>query len=84
MSIDYDLFVIDAENEETTPRQLRDCMKDALENIDKRLAKQEKLMEVMISHLDTQSKINMQLARKIGAIPSIACHSNKEDDSVKG
>lgn len=68
MSIDYDLFVIDPNNKDTTPEQLRDCIGDALENIDRRLQKQEKLMEVMVSHLDTQSKINEQLARGTGMI----------------
>lgn len=37
MSIDYDLFVIDSNNKNTTMRQLRDCLKDALENLDVRL-----------------------------------------------
>lgn len=70
MSIDYDLFVIDPNNKNTTPEQLRDCIEDALENINQRLQKQEKLMEVMVSHLDTQSKINEQLARGTGMIPT--------------
>lgn len=36
-SIDYDLFVINAENEDTTTEELRDCIYDALERIDERL-----------------------------------------------
>ena len=67
---EHDLFVIDPNNKDTTPEQLRDCIGDALENIDRRLQKQEKLMEVMVSHLDTQSKINEQLARGTGMIPT--------------
>lgn len=70
MSIDYDLFVIDPNNKNTTPEQLRDCIEDALENIDQRLQKQEKLMEVMVSHLDTQAKINERLARGEGLVPT--------------
>lgn len=40
-SLDYDLFVIDSENTDTTQEQLRDCMKDALEQIIIRLKKLE-------------------------------------------
>lgn len=36
-NIDYDLFVIDPENENTTPEQLRDCLHDALTVIDEKL-----------------------------------------------
>nr|DAS98242.1 MAG TPA: YnzC [Caudoviricetes sp.] len=35
-NIDYDLFVIDPTNEDTTPQQLRDCIYDALTILDKR------------------------------------------------
>ncbi len=41
MSIDYDLFVIDAQNKETTPEQLRDCIYDAIERLDERLKRLE-------------------------------------------
>lgn len=37
MSLDYDLYVIDSNNKNTTMRQLRDCLKDALETLDVRL-----------------------------------------------
>lgn len=40
-SLDYDLFVIDGQNADTTQEQLRDCMKDALEQIISRLKKLE-------------------------------------------
>lgn len=40
-SLDYDLYVIDSENTDTTQEQLRDCMKDALEQIISRLKKLE-------------------------------------------
>lgn len=40
-SLDYDLFVIDSRNTDTTQEQLRDCMKDALEQIIDRLKKLE-------------------------------------------
>lgn len=36
-SLDYDLYVIDSENTDTTQEQLRDCIKDALEQIISRL-----------------------------------------------
>lgn len=36
-SIDYDLYVINAENRDTTPEQLRDCIYDALRRMDERL-----------------------------------------------
>lgn len=36
-SIDYDLYVINAQNKDTTPEQLRDCIYDALKRIDERL-----------------------------------------------
>lgn len=32
-SLDYDLYVIDSRNTDTTQEQLRDCIKDALEQI---------------------------------------------------
>lgn len=37
MSIDYDLFVINTQNKDTTPEQLRDCIYDALKRTDERL-----------------------------------------------
>ena len=40
-SLDYDLFVIDSQNANTTQEQIRDCMKDALEQIISRLKKLE-------------------------------------------
>lgn len=40
-SLDYDLFVIDSQNADTTQEQLRDSMKDALEQIISRLNKLE-------------------------------------------
>lgn len=76
---DYDLFVIDQNNKNTTPEQLRDCIKDALENIDQRLQKQEKLMEVMVSHLDTQAKINERLARVERLVPTEKIIKEKEN-----
>ena len=36
-SIDYDLYVINAQNTDTTPEQIRDCVYDALQRIDERL-----------------------------------------------
>ena len=44
-SLDYDLYVIDSENTDTTQEQLRDCMKDALEQIISRLKKLEEECE---------------------------------------
>lgn len=41
MSIDYDLFVIDAQNKDTTPEQLQDCIYDAIERLDERLKRVE-------------------------------------------
>lgn len=35
--MDYDLYVINAQNKDTTPEQLRDCIYDALTRIDERL-----------------------------------------------
>lgn len=40
-SLDYDLYVIDSQNADTTQEQLRDCIKDALEQIISRLKKLE-------------------------------------------
>lgn len=37
MSIDYDLYVIDPKNKNTTTEQLRACLYDALQRIDERL-----------------------------------------------
>ena len=36
MQIDFDLFVIDPKNKETTPEQLRECIYDALTVLDQR------------------------------------------------
>lgn len=36
-NIDYDLYVINAQNKDTTSAQLRDCIYDALQRIDERL-----------------------------------------------
>ena len=41
-NIDYDLFVIDPGNEDTTLYQLRDCIKDALEVLEERIAELER------------------------------------------
>lgn len=38
-NIDYDLFVIDPRNEDTTLYQLRDCIKDALEVLEERISR---------------------------------------------
>lgn len=40
--IDYDLFVIDPGNDNTTLYQLRDCIKDALEVLEERITKLER------------------------------------------
>lgn len=40
-SLDYDLYVINSQNTDTTQEQLRDSMKDALEQIISRLNKLE-------------------------------------------
>ena len=40
--IDYDLFVINAQNKNTTMEQLRDCIYDALSRLDERLSSLEK------------------------------------------
>ena len=37
MSIDYDLFIIKSDNEDTTHSQLRDCIADAIENLQLRI-----------------------------------------------
>lgn len=37
MSIDYDLFVINPENKDTTFEQFRDCVYDALSELNKRV-----------------------------------------------
>lgn len=37
MSLDYDLFVINPENKNTTPEQFRDCVYDALSRINELL-----------------------------------------------
>ena len=57
----------------------RISIKDALENIDQRLQKQEKLIEVMVSHLDTQAKINERLARGERLVPTEKDNKRKEN-----
>lgn len=42
MSLDYDLFVLDPENGDTTVDQARDCLFDALTRIDERLTELER------------------------------------------
>lgn len=42
MSIDYELFVIRSNNRDTTESQLRDCIADAIENLELRIEKLEK------------------------------------------
>lgn len=44
-NIDYDLFVIDPGNEDTTLYQLRECIKDALEVLDERITKLERMVK---------------------------------------
>lgn len=44
-NIDYDQFVIDPGNEDTTLYQLRSCIKDALEALDERITKLERKMK---------------------------------------
>jgi len=44
-NIDYDLFVIDPGNEDTTLYQLRACIKDALEVLEERIAELERKMK---------------------------------------
>lgn len=46
-SIDYDLFVIDPENQDTTPEQLRDCLYSALTVISQRLTAMEKHLGIV-------------------------------------
>ena len=46
MSLDYDLFVIDPENGNTTSEQFRDCIYDALQRIDERLTKIESKIDM--------------------------------------
>jgi hypothetical protein len=36
LNLDYDLFVIDPNNKDSTPEQLRDCIYDALKILDER------------------------------------------------
>lgn len=38
MSLDYDIFIIDPANKDTTNEQLRGSIKDALERLDGRVA----------------------------------------------
>lgn len=111
MMIDYDLFVIDSENKDTTESQLRDCLHHAIKELDerlkhleeveennnayfkfkaaksddleRRLEKQEKLMEVMVSHLDTQSKINRGLYDDISLCKECWCMTRTEDNKCK-
>lgn len=51
MNIDYDLFVIDPENEDTTPEQLRACLHDALTVLEKRVTNLEKPKPFHPDHL---------------------------------
>lgn len=44
-SLDYDLYVIDSRNTDTTQEQLRDCIKDAIEQIISRLKRLEEECE---------------------------------------
>lgn len=44
-NIDYDLFVIDSGNEDSAMYQIRDCIKDALEMLDERIAELERKMK---------------------------------------
>lgn len=46
MSLDYDLFVINPENGDTTSEQFRDCIYDALQRIDERLTKIEGKIDI--------------------------------------
>lgn len=46
-SIDYDLYVIRPNNEDTTPEQLRDCLYDALEKLDERIKELEEKNETI-------------------------------------
>lgn len=41
MSIDYDLFIIRSNNRDTTESQMRDCIADAIENLELRIKKLE-------------------------------------------
>ena len=45
MNIDFDLFVIDPANQDTTPEQLRACLHDALTVLEERISKLEGLMQ---------------------------------------
>ena len=44
-NIDYELFVSGPGNEDTTLYQLRDCIKDALEVLDERITKLERIIK---------------------------------------
>lgn len=46
-NIDYDLYVIHPNNEDTTPEQLRDCLYDALEKLEERIKELEKKNETI-------------------------------------
>lgn len=54
MKIDYDLFVIDPANSDTTSEQLRDCLHDAIGALDARLQNLE-------SFLGAQRLINKKM-----------------------
>lgn len=45
MSIDYDLFVIDPNNKDTTSEQFRDCVFDALQNLNNKVEALKKLLD---------------------------------------
>lgn len=51
MNIDFDLFVIDPANQDTTTEQLRACLHDALTVLDSRLSKLEKPKPFHPDHL---------------------------------
>ena len=53
MSLDYDLFVINPNNLDTTDRQLRDCIYDAVEELATRIVKlNDRLNELEREHDD--------------------------------
>lgn len=43
--LDYDLYVINSQNKDTTLMQLRDCTHDALRRLDERLSELEALIK---------------------------------------
>lgn len=52
MSLDYDLFVINPENKNTTPEQFRDCVYDALNILKQAFEKEEKERKEMQNDKD--------------------------------